>query len=83
LDRSGREAPDVIKFDRAGYDKHVVRFLERNLMAEHKLQVAALILWAFLAIIRRPAAPESRLQRFWFAYAFGLAFAQVRFTFGH
>jgi hypothetical protein len=43
---------------------------------------AALILWGFLTLIGRPAASGLRRQRFWFAYAFGLAFALVRFTHG-
>jgi hypothetical protein len=44
--------------------------------------MSAVILWVFLTLIGRPAAPELRLRRFWYAYAFGLAFALVRFTFG-
>jgi hypothetical protein len=43
---------------------------------------SALVLWVFLTAIRRPAAAEERRRRFWFAYAFGLAFALVRFTYG-
>jgi hypothetical protein len=44
--------------------------------------VSALILWVFLTLIGRPATPEGRRSKFWFAYAFGLSFALVRFTFG-
>jgi hypothetical protein len=44
--------------------------------------MSALILWVFLTLIGRPAAPEARRSRFWFAYAFGLVFALVRFTYG-
>jgi hypothetical protein len=44
--------------------------------------MSALGLWLFLTIIGRPAAAEARRRRFWYAYAFGLAFALVRFTYG-
>jgi hypothetical protein len=44
---------------------------------------SALIIWAFFTLIGRPAKREERRRRFWYAYAFGLAFALVRFTFGH
>jgi len=44
--------------------------------------ISALILWVFLTLVGHPAAPEARRHRFWYAYAFGLAFALVRFTYG-
>ena len=44
--------------------------------------MSALVLWVFLTIIGRPPASEERRRRFWYAYAFGLAFALVRFTYG-
>jgi hypothetical protein len=44
--------------------------------------LSALILWVFLTLVGRPAAQEARRSRFWYAYAFGLGFALVRFTFG-
>jgi hypothetical protein len=43
---------------------------------------SALCLWLFLTAINRPAASEDRRRRFWFAYAFGVAFALTRFSFG-
>jgi hypothetical protein len=44
--------------------------------------MSALALWMFLTVIGRPVASEERRRRFWLAYAFGLAFALVRFTYG-
>jgi hypothetical protein len=35
-----------------------------------------------LTVVGRPATSEGRRRRFWFAYAFGLAFALVPFTYG-
>jgi len=43
---------------------------------------SALSLWLGLKLLARPADPEARRRRFWYAYAFGLAFAAVRFTYG-
>jgi hypothetical protein len=43
---------------------------------------SALCLWLFLTAINRPSACEDRRRRFWFAYAFGVAFALMRFSFG-
>jgi hypothetical protein len=44
--------------------------------------MSALVLWIFLSVIGRPATADERRRRFWYAYAFGLAFALVRFTYG-
>jgi fermentation-respiration switch protein FrsA (DUF1100 family) len=35
----GAKHQDILKFDPAGYDEHVVRFLERNLMTDPKLHL--------------------------------------------
>jgi hypothetical protein len=43
---------------------------------------SALCLWLFLTAINRPPASEDRRRRFWFAYAFGVASALKRFSFG-
>jgi hypothetical protein len=44
--------------------------------------MSAVILWVILTLVGRPAASEARRWRFWYAYAFGLAFALMRFTYG-
>jgi hypothetical protein len=44
--------------------------------------VSALMLWIGLTLLARPADPAARRRRFWYAYAFGLAFALIRFTYG-
>jgi hypothetical protein len=43
---------------------------------------SAFCVWLFLTVIDRPAIAEDRRRRFWFAYAFGIAFALMRFSFG-
>ena len=43
---------------------------------------SAAVLWIILTLIKRPSLPHERRQRLWLAYAFGLAFALVRFTYG-
>jgi hypothetical protein len=43
---------------------------------------SALCLWSFLTAINRPPDSVDRRRRFWFAYAFGVAFALMRFSFG-
>jgi hypothetical protein len=43
---------------------------------------SALCIWLFLTAINRPATSDDRRRRFWFAYAFGVAFALTRFSFG-
>jgi hypothetical protein len=59
------------------------RILGLRLLILAILPVAsALCLWLFLTTINRPPASEDRRRRFWFAYAFGVAFALTRFSFG-
>ena len=44
---------------------------------------SAFILWVLLTVIRHPADPAGRRRRFWYAYAFGVAVALMRFGVGH
>jgi hypothetical protein len=44
---------------------------------------SAFILWIGMGVLVRRPDPAERLRRFWHAYSFGLAFALVRFTYGH